>query len=212
MISEILNNAEDHGFLNTWYCFGNLFESNPSLSPNDVVGEINLAFMNLGDSIYQGFEKTKLLNNQLYSQMEIMYNKVMLISGFKTFTRENLFTLYALQEGFSRLKYEREDRGTGTIKFISSFLELGDYENSEMKCFPHLSIYSGNTYLRCTPDLKPFDLEGVKYLSLNKNNNLTEPPDLNSLKSLPMKFPGTLLVVKIFLNESHLNFKQANGR
>jgi hypothetical protein len=205
IISEILNNAEDHSPWNTWFAFANLFEVNRLVSNSEVVAEVNLAFLNFGFSIFEGFEETKEENEQIYQEMEQLYNKVKSTKTGKHFTKENLFTLYALQEGTSRLKYERESRGTGTMKFIKSFLALSDFSNS--KFTPHLLIYSGNTHLKCTNEFKPFNVEGVNYLSLNATSNLGEPPEKSHLQSLSLKFPGTLLIVKIYLNKNHLRSK-----
>lgn len=212
MISEILNNAEDHSPWNTWYAFANLFETNRSGQNPEIVGEINLAFMNFGFSIYEGFEETKSRNLEIYTQMEQMFSLVSVKKGGSKFSKENLFTLYALQEGISRLKFEKESRGTGTMKFIQSFLSLGDYEDKAKKFIPHLLIYSGNTLLKCSNQFSPFTIDDVNYLSLNSQNDLKEPPDGTHLQSLNYKFPGTLLIVKIYLNEDHLKKKlERNG-
>jgi len=100
-----------------------------------------------------------------------------------------------------------------TMKFINSFLNLGDYEFSKHEFIPRLIIYSGNTSIKCDSRYKPFDKEGINYLSLNRKNDLTLPPDESHLKSLDRTFPGTLLAVKIYLNEHHLKRKiDENGK
>jgi hypothetical protein len=211
LISEILNNAEDHSPFNTWYAFGNLFETNPKSQPSNVVGEINLAFLNFGYSIYDGFELTQEDNFEVYSDMEKMHHIVKHNSLFTNkLTKENLFTLYALQEGFSRLRYLKESRGTGTMKFITSFLELGDYQDVKKDFIPRLLIYSGNTCLKCDNKFKPFCIDDVYYLSLNSEGKLTLPPENSHLFDLDYRFPGTLLIVKIYLNKNHLNVKNGN--
>lgn len=207
LLSEILNNAEDHSLFDTWYAYGNLFETSKTQSNPDVVGEINLAILNFGYSIFEGFEETKSANIETYAEMERLYKFVKKQSKGKHYTKENLITLYALQEGKSRLNYIEESRGTGTMKFINSFLNLGDYQSKKDNFDPRLIIYSGSTSIKCDNEFKPFDLEGSQYLSLNKNNDLTSPPENSHLNSLKRKFPGTLLVVKIYLNESHLKEK-----
>lgn len=207
MISEILSNAEDHSPFNTWYAFGNFYESTSNSNP-DVVGEINLAILNFGYSIYEGFESTKNENIETYSEMNDLFNFVYNCKETrKSFSKENLFTLYALQDGCSRLRYIEESRGTGTMKFITSFLNLGDYENKELGYVPRLMIYSGNTSLRCDNAYKPFMLDKVNYLSLNSENDLSLPPEKSHLKNLKTIFPGTLLVGKFYLNKNHLQNK-----
>lgn len=214
LLSEILNNAEDHSPFNTWYAYGNLFETKGTKEKDiDNVGEVNLAIFNFGYSIFDGFEKTKVENKQKYDEMEKIYNH--LISNSKEgskFTKENLFTLTALQEGFSRVKFKDKSRGTGTMKFLNSFIELGDYQDKKKNYNPRLLIYSGNTMIKCDNEFKPFEISGDSYLSLNPEKDLSLPPKKSHLQNLDRRFPGTLLVVKIYLNESHLIKKiESNG-
>lgn len=212
LISEVLNNAEDHSPLNTWYAFGNLFETNRKSVNSDIVGEINLAVLNFGNSIFEGFEDTKEQNYEIYDNMQRLYETVISKSKNNQFTKENLFTLISLQEGISRLRYKEESRGTGTMKFITSFLNIGDYQDEKKDYIPRLLIYSGFTSIRCDNKFKPFRLDGVNYLSLNEENDLTLPPAKSHLIKLDNKFPGTLLIAKIYLNENHLSLKvKQNG-
>lgn len=205
IISEILNNAEDHSKFDKWYVFANIFETKKTELNKDIVSELNLAFLNFGYSIYEGFEDTKDLNHQTFNDMQNMARLIQNDKNGENFTNENLFTLYALQEGNSRLKYSEESRGTGTMKFINSFLNLGDYEDNEKGFHPNLLIFSGNTMLKCDNKYKPFKIDGAFYLSLNSNNDMTKPPEKTHLQQLKSRFPGTLLTGKIYLNENHLN-------
>lgn len=207
LLSEMLNNAEDHSEFDKWYVFGNLFETNQTQNSTEFVGEFNLAILNFGYSIYDGFEQSKENNLETYSVMESLYNKTISKSSAKDFTKENLFTLYALQEGISRLKYDSESRGTGTMKFINSFLNLGDYEDKNRGFNPRLNIYSGNTKIKCDNEYRPFTLDGSDYISLNKEKDLSLPPVKTHLETLKRSFPGTLLVAKIYFNEEHLKQK-----
>lgn len=211
MLSEILNNAEDHSISDNWYVFGNLFETTKTKEYPEIIGEINLAIVNFGISIYDGFEYTKEKNKETYEEMELLYNHILKIKKSNYLSKENLFTLYALQEGKSRLKYERKSRGTGTMKFIQSFLGLGDYEDKKNGFTPRLIIYSGSTFLKCDNKYRPYVSKGVNYISLNKENDLLLPPSESHLNTLDRRFPGTLLVVKIYLNENHLKTKIENN-
>lgn len=212
LISEILNNAEDHSLFDKWYGFANLFETKrTSLDNNEIVGEINLAFLNFGYSIHEGFEETKTENHKVYGEMNSLSDSIINTAKGKKFTKENLFTLYALQEGNSRLKFSEDSRGTGTMKFINSFLNLGDYQNAAKGFNPHLLIYSGSTMLICDNTYKPFSIEGAFYLSLNVENDMTKAPESTHLKTLKNRFPGTLLIGKIYLNEDHLKKKIGNN-
>lgn len=211
LISEILNNAEDHSLFDKWYAFANLFETKRNTQNTEVVGEINLAFLNFGYSIYEGFEETKVQNKTTYDEMNSLCDIVLATPKGKKYSKENLFTLYALQEGNSRLKFEKESRGTGTMKFINSFLKIGDYQNEAKGYIPHLLIYSGSTMLKCDNKYQPFDIQGAFYLSLNDEKEMTHAPESTHLKTLNNRFPGTLLTGRIYLNESHLKKKIENG-
>jgi hypothetical protein len=212
IISEVLNNAEDHSQeIDSWYTYGNLFETQSLKGNDNFVGEVNLAFLNFGDSIFQGFEKTKYDNSECYNQMDSLTNNI--IAKSNNFDKESLFTLYALQEGYSRLKNEEKSRGTGTMKFINSFLNLGDFEDLERQYSPKLLIYSGKTLLKCDNKFKPFTVDNSYYLSLNSTKNLLDSPETSHLKKLRLNFPGTFLVVKIYLNKSQLQKKiRDNGQ
>ena len=206
IITEVLNNAEDHSPFDTWYVGGNLSETKRTDNSN-AISEVNLAFLNFGYSIFQGFEDSKVENIEMYSDMFKMHETVSAKIKSKLIEKEQLFTLYALQDGFSRLRYADESRGTGTMKFINSFLYLGDYEDQPNGIVPSLTIFSGNTYLKCDCNYRPFQLDNVNFLSLNKENLLTEPPEDTHLHKTDTYIPGTLLVVKLYLSEENLKNK-----
>ncbi len=211
LISEILNNSEDHSPLNTYYVTANLLGELDSSGNTNHVGELNLSFMNFGYSFYEGFELTKNKNVEMYEQLDLLSDQVNKGIFNHTFSRENLFTLYALQEGISRLKYEDESRGTGSMKFINCFLSFGDYEDTMRGFIPTLSILTGKTLLICTKKYKPQQVDGVFYLALNNECDLSILPDKECLKSLRSHFPGTLLTTKIYLNKDHLTKKILNN-
>lgn len=204
LISEILNNAEDHSPMNTYYVTANFMREFDSMKiKNDEIGELNLSILNFGDSYYEGLIDTKSKNIEIMHQMEQLYNKVN-IKENTVFNKENLFTLYALQDGMSRLKFEDESRGTGTMAFINSFFLLGDYENHFKNYYPSLKIFTGNTFLKCDNTFKPFEIDGVNFLSLNSNNDLSTKPENSHLINNDKYFPGTILHIKIYLNNNHI--------
>lgn len=208
IIAEILNNAEDHGVFNNWYVSANFSkEHDKRKSIEDVVGEMNLVIFNFGRSIYEGLQNTKDKNQEMFQQLIDTKQNLDWKYPHHTFTEDNLFTLYALQDGVSRLKYEDISRGTGTMKFLNSFLHFGDFEDDKKGYKPNLSIYSGQTQLICDNQYKPVNHDNVFSLTLNPENDLTCPPRHSHLKVLYNKFPGTLLSVKIYLSKGHLDEK-----
>jgi len=210
LLSEILNNAEDHSIFDDWFVFANIFEMKNETEDFKHVSEINLAIMNFGLSIFEGFEETKILNNVIYNDMLKMAKNIRSQKSGEDYSLENLFTLYALQEGISRLKYAEESRGSGTMTFITSFLDLGDFQNENLGAIPYLSIYSGQTQIICDKQFQPKGNGPINIFALNNENNLSLPPKKSHLKKLKLRFPGTLLTAKIYLNENHLNSKTKN--
>lgn len=207
LIGEVLNNAEDHSPFMTYYVTAN-YHHEVCNSNLEIVGELNLSFLNFGYSIYEGLEDNKSENAGVYKVLtdgcEIILKKD------STFSKENLFTLFALQEGISRLKFENESRGTGTMKFIRCFFSMGDYEDRQRKKIPNMSILSGKTRLVCDKAHEPFIKENRYFMSLNDEKDLTLPPDKSHLKKLDYAFPGTLLTLKVFLNSDHIKNKFGN--
>lgn len=213
IISEILNNAEDHSGTNDWFITAN-FSKELSKVGSQEVGEINLTIMNFGNSIYEAFQETKVLNAKMYDDVDRYAKSILAKYKNLPFTEEQLYTLATMQEQISRLKFERESRGTGTMKFINSFLELGDYEDKEKGFIPNLSIFTGNVHLTCDNTFKPFLKDDVYCLSLNPEMDLSLAPKASHLRLLSEKFMGTLLSVKIYLNKNHLDKKYggSNGK
>ena len=209
IISEILNNAEDHSDFNTWYSYGNFFQHNSK--KGEFIGEVNLAFMNFGKSIYEGLLETSNDNMHQFKTLQKAHDSVKKKDFKNKFTSENLFTLYALQDGVSRLKFKRQSRGTGTMTFINSFLELGDFESTSHNLQPKLLIYSGRTKLKCDNKFKPFKKDSGFYLSLNNLEDMAELPSASHLETINHEFPGTLITVKLYLNKEHLHSKIENG-
>lgn len=204
LISEVLNNAEDHSLDNSeWYVNGISFHE---IQHNTDVVELNLAIINIGDSMYEGFEGTKEKNKENYDLVEKRYKKHQkLFTLFNRFDREPLFMLYMLNEGISRLKYKDKSRGHGTMHFIEAFMALGSFGKDNRDFMPRLNIISGHSVLSCDTDYEPFMEGQVKVISLNKEKTLDLLPDRKNLKSFDAYFPGTILECKIYLNKEHLH-------
>lgn len=207
LLSEILGNGEDHSPFDTYYATANSFIEVKGNNEVGFVGEVNLCVMNFGYSIYEGLEKTREENKENYALIEDLYQEVFPLVKLRTITKENLFTLYALQEGISRLKYLDQSRGHGTMKFIRSFFALGDYEDDGRQYHPELSIISGSTQVSCDNKYPPITINEQNFLTLNSEKTLKKPPDPTRLKNLKTLFPGTLLTVKMYLHSEHLRKK-----
>lgn len=156
--------------------------------------------------MYEGFEETKIENQANYQKVENAYMRIK--ERFKsnnTFEKESLYMLFMLQEGISRLKYEKESRGNGTMNFIESFITLGAFGENNLNFTPELNIISGHTVLTCDNKYKPFEENGFKKLSLNKEKSLLLLPDKDYIRYNQEYFPGTFLECKIYLNKDYFH-------
>jgi hypothetical protein len=209
IVGEVLSNAEDHSIHPNWYITANFSQEDFKAGPNFMVGEINLTILNFGHSMFDGFWETKVENENMFDNVNNFVMDMLNKYPKSDFSKENIFTLALLQDQVSRLKFEDESRGTGTIKFINSFLELGDFANKERGYVPNFSIFTGNTHVSCDNSCKPFLKDGLYCLALNDDRNLKSLPDKKYLRSIINTFPGTLISVKIYLNKAHLDKKYA---
>ena len=204
--SEVLNNAEDHSFRRSeWYVNGIAFKE---IQHGVDVIEVNLAIMNFGLSMYEGFEETKIKNSENYGKVEKLYNIHKAKFGyFNQYSRETLFMLYMLNEGISRLKYKDDSRGNGTMSFINAFMMLGDYGDENPHFVPSLNIISGHGVLAFDSKYRPFENGDFQQISLNKAKDIRELPDKRCLITNEGYFPGTILECKIYLNKEHKKSK-----
>lgn len=205
MMGEVLSNAEDHSYTGSeWFVGGTAFKE---MNLGDEVIELNLAIVNYGDSMYEGFEKTRMKNSENYQKVLNGYayhNKRM--DGRKClFGKEGLYTMLMLNEGISRLKYEKDSRGNGTMDFLNAFISLGQYGRVNDKFMSQLNIISGHTVLTCDDDVKPYKSGSLRIVSLNKVQDQLELPDDEYLRDYSHYFPGTILECKIYLNKKNLN-------
>ena len=209
LITEVLGNAEDHSIKGSeWYVNGLSFYE--TQNKTDIV-ELNLSIINLGDSMYKGFEATKDKNNKNYDKMMKLYNNHQkLLNHNNNINKEALFTFYLLKEGFSRLKYKEPSRGNGTMNFIDAFIKLGAFGEEDPEFKSELNIISGNTIVSITNSYKPWKENNYLKLSLNKEKDVNLLPSNECLKHCEKDFPGTILECKIYLNESYFK-KIING-
>lgn len=201
-VSEVLNNAEDHSPNGTeWFVNGISFRE---VQHDKKIVEFNLSIINFGQSMYEGFEETKEQNKDQYKTLENLYEvHRKMFTPFNKFSRESLFTLYMLNETISRLKYEDESRGHGTMNFIDSFLELGKYGDTNSDFRSVLNIVSGHTRLTCDNRYKPYKNGDMRIISLNNSNDIKQLPDNHYLRTETEYFPGTILECKIYFE--HIN-------
>ncbi|MCK4258023.1 MAG: hypothetical protein KAX49_03545 [Halanaerobiales bacterium] len=203
IIGEVIDNCQLHGGQFTkWYTLGHYHQFDEK---NKNYGECHLVIFNFGDTIYENLKSSA--PKELLDSLKNMTKKH--VSYFrKNWKEESLWTLYALQEGVSRLRDKKSapDRGTGTMKLINSFQEIGKTIDGEL---PIMSITSGRAHIYFDNKYRMMknNNEDRYVIAFNKNNDLNKPPDYNNVKMLDEYFPGTVISLKFYIDKKYIQDK-----
>jgi hypothetical protein len=206
VIGEILINAEEHSSTKYRFSIGYFKEYNVD---NKHYGIFRLVILNFGKTMYEKFKSEDCPNQEIVGRMRELsksYTKRNLFRN-REFEEENLWTLYALQEGVSSVSPEEYKRGNGSIRFIESFFNIkGTLDADDIS---RMTILSGNTSV-------VFDgkygiqtkvntnNEVFRVMTFNESGNIEEKPDDNCVCQREDYFPGTLISAKILLNDDDL--------
>jgi hypothetical protein len=206
---EIITNAEEHSGVPDWYAMACMLPAKSANDPKSIIGECELVIFGFGKSIYQTLSATTT-DTDLRSRIEALVAEHMQ-SGFflqKNYSPEDLWTLYALQEGVtSRVRNsERGDGGTGTVRLIEAFQTLGKTVDDDKK--PQMLILSGSTSIKFDGRYKMEEqhVDGGRrnIIAFNSQNSLRERPDPSCVSSIDGFFPGTLLSFKFYVDQRFL--------
>ena len=211
LLSEIFNNAEDHSTVRKWFVNGVSYRE--ITNNGDTIVELNLGILNFGYSISEGLLNNRERNKEMMSYIDPWFESHQKDIRFRLmpYKKDDLYTLYCLQEGVSRLKYQNVGRGSGTMNFLRSFMFLGSYGKFNPKYRSHLNIISGNTIVRCSHEVEPYEKDNRFYLSLNTQQDINKLPDSKYLAHTKEYFPGTFFEVKIYLNNKYFTEKLNDG-
>ena len=119
VIGEILINAEEHSSTKYRFSIGYFKEEN---ADGKHFGIFRLVILNFGQTIYEKFKDENCPNKLIVSKMKDLsktYTRKLFFQ--RKFEEENLWTLYALQEGVTSVSPKDYKRGNGSIRFIESF-------------------------------------------------------------------------------------------
>lgn len=212
LLSEIFNNAEDHSTFKKWYVNGVSFRE--ITDKEETIVELNIGILNFGYSISEGLFSNQERNKEMMSYIDPWFenHKKDVHFRFMPYTKDDLYTLYCLQEGVSRLKYRSVGRGSGTMNFLRSFMFLGSYGKVNPKYRSHLNIISGNTIVRCSHEVEPYEMDNRFFLSLNTQKDIMKLPESKYLSHTKEYFPGTFFEVKIYLNNKYFTEKLKDGK
>jgi hypothetical protein len=204
LISEVIDNAEQHSGNEEWFIIGYMNHL------GEGIDSCNICIFDFGKPITQSLRDADL-NEHIKIGIETLITKH-LTKGFfgsnNKWTEDNLWTLYALQEGISRFNVRNKttDRGHGTVNMIEFFLELGKHSNENIP--PKMALLSGNTYIlfdgKYTLGNIVVGNETRQVIAFNNENSLEDKPDEKYVKKMENYFPGTMITMQFFLDPKYL--------
>lgn len=204
LVGEAINNCELHsGNFSQWFTLGHYWMQ-------ESYGEFNIVLFNFGQTIYEGLKNNEL-SSDLKTSLENLSNEHSKkgFFGTKEWDEETLWTLYALQDGVSRFRSEKQpDRGTGTVKLIDAFQQIGDTIDGKKA---KMSIITGRSCIYFNGEYrlqeKFFKDEPRQIIAFNRENDLFIPPDKNYVKKLKNYFPGTVISMSFYLDKKFIEEK-----
>jgi len=206
VIGEILINAEEHSTTNKRFSIGFFREYQEN---NTHCGLFRLVILNFGRTIYEKFKSEDCPNKDIVLKMcdlsKQYTQKSFLLKGI--FEEENLWTLYALQEGVTSVSTEKYKRGNGSIRFIESFFNIKG--NSMRDSTSRMTIISGKTKIVFDGTYNIVESfngnEKFKIMTFNKSGDIKDKPDPKYVSCTNDYFPGTMISVKLLFNNDDIN-------
>lgn len=216
ILGEVISNCEIHGGdSSTWYTQGHY-----QIKVDNSYGEMQLLFLNLGETIYEGLKNHSSLETK-QKLCHIMKEQRRYINSH--WDEEMIYTVFALQEGISRLRDKSingyEGRGSGTVSMIEMFYDIGENRNG-LK--PQMTIVSGNTQIKFTDNYKMkqvmfkddvvFETGEKRIIAFNDKNDIYAPANSNNVIKMNQYFPGTVISLKFYLDGRYIINKKKERR
>ena len=211
LCGEIINNCEDHAGRDDWWIGGYM-----RMDPNKAVGDCHVAIFNFGDTICDTIKEIDRNSNTYHSIRKLIAkhcgDRQLPLVGNR-FEEDQLWTLYALQQGVSRFRGDGDDeggdRGQGTTEMIRFFQELGQTKDSTIN--PKMCIVSGDTHIKFDGEYRMEEVSSTwgnrEIIAFNENNSLEKPPDPGKVRKISSYFPGTVISLKFYVDHNYLNEK-----
>ena len=208
ILGEVISNCEIHGGeLATWYTQGHY-----QVGKGNSFGEMQLLFLNLGETIYEGLKHSS--SDETKGRLTHISEKHKRYMN-ESWNEEMLYTVFALQEGISRLRDSKiegyELRGSGTVSMIEMFNAIGE---SESGLKPQMTIISGRTKIsfsdQYTMKTEMFNKDEIfgtgerQIIAFNGNNDIYTPADPKNVIRLKENFPGTVISLKFYLDGRYI--------
>lgn len=206
VIGEILINAEEHSTTKYRFSIGYFKVENGG---ENHFGVFRLVILNFGKTIYEKFKSEDCPNQDIVERMKSLSDKYISNNWFRKseFEEENLWTLYALQEGVTSIPYDKSKRGNGSIRFIESFFNIKGTQEADN--VSRMSIVSGKTRIlfdgkyNITSKINN-NGDVFKVMTFNESGNIEDKPDNKYVYCMNDYFPGTFVSARILLNDDDL--------
>ena len=217
ILGEVISNCEIHGGDSaTWYTQGHY-----RIIGDNLYGEMQLLFLNLGETIYEGLKNPSTSQDTKRKLEYIMSKQKRYIN--KKWDEEMIYTVFALQEGISRLQDADingyEGRGSGTVSMIEMFYNIGKSQNG---LNPRMSIVSGKTQIRFTNKYKMktvrfnndkvFGTGDKRIIAFNDKNDIYYPAKKDSVSKIKYFFPGTVISLKFYLDNRYITNRRKENK
>lgn len=199
IVGELLNNAERHGRIGgdgEWVTAGFMAQRTVEIEGVERLIHIcHLGFYNPGRSISDSIvEAPQSILDQISRYIELHRGKGL--------SRETLATVFALQDGISRVQQGdgQPTGGTGLMDVVQFANSVG--RTKLIDYTPKVAIVSGTSYVRFdTPYGEGVETDNRRLQWFNSQNSATSPPDPEHVMDLPSAFPGTLITLRFVLDE-----------
>ncbi|MCS3679514.1 hypothetical protein GGP72_000123 [Salinibacter ruber] len=205
---EIIGNCEDHAGRDDWWIGGYM-----RMPRNGNVGDCHICIVNFGNTISDTIrempkESKTYISVRNLIQKHCRSGSIPIVGN--NFGEDQLWTLYALQQGVSRFRSSNKegenDRGQGTTQMIRFFQDLG--QTNKMGASPKMCVLSGSTHILFDGEYR-MEQEYLgdrsrEIIAFNDENDLEKPPDPDKVKALSGHFPGTVISMKFYLDREHL--------
>lgn len=210
MLGEVVNNCEIHsGKESVWHAIGHYVDKG-----HEREGEVQLVIFDIGDTIYESF-KSKDSSKEMQEKFDSLcchHKKIF----DRNWDEEALATVFVLQSKISRKRdsqdRNQQDRGTGTIRLIEKFREIGCTADGRQ---PVMSIISGKTQILFSGTYKLkdkkfnndkiFGNDNLKIIAFNDENDLYSKPDNKVVRKLKSFFPGTIITMCFYLDKKFMD-------
>lgn len=204
LLGEVLNNAERHSNLElrnngNWFTAGFMARRRRDgvlpKDANNIKHVCHLSFLSLGKTIA---ESISTADERILKPMQ----KYVELHKSKVRTEEALKTIYALQDGISRVP-QSEGGTIGGIGMLDIVELVNELSHNGAKGDAALTIVSGKTCIILKGKYRSFDWNtGYKrHQFFNEHNDINKPPDDSVIVGLDQKFPGVIISVRFELEQ-----------